>query len=119
MPEKQVFVVEDVPFNPVAWGRSKILVGAKANGAEYLRVGVTEYHPDAPHESHSHPGQEEVIWVLSGRGYTESQGKKMDLFPGAMAFIPAGVEHETAAVGGKMTAIIIKGPVADVNGKMT
>jgi quercetin dioxygenase-like cupin family protein len=119
MPEKEVFVVENVPFNPVAWGRSKLLVGAQTNGAEYLRVGITEYHPGTPHEPHSHPGQEEVIWVLSGEGYTESQGKKMNLFPGAVAFIPAGMEHKTAAVGGNMTAIIIKGPVADAHGKVT
>ena len=119
MPEKAVIVVEEVPFSAVAWGRSKLLVGTQANGAEHVRVGVTEYHPDFPHEPHSHPGQEEVIWVLSGRGYTESYGKKMDLFPGAVAFIPAGMEHKTAAVGGKMTAIIIKGPVADADGKLT
>lgn len=119
MPEKEVIVVDHVPFSPVAWGRSKILVGLNTNGAEHIRVGVTEYDPDFPHEPHCHPGQEEVIWVLSGRGYTESHGKKMDLFPGAVAFIPAGMEHKTAAIGGTMSAIIIKGPVADANGKVT
>ena len=119
MPDKQVFVAQDVPFHPVAWGRSKVLVSTPANGAKHVRVGVTEYHPGTPHEPHSHPGQEEVIWVLSGQGYTESHGKKMDLFPGAVAFIPAAMEHKTVAVGDKMTAIIIKGPVADATGKVT
>ncbi len=116
MPKKEVFVVDDVPFNPVAWGRSKILVGPGSNGAEHVRVGVTEYNPDTPHEPHSHPGQEEVIWVLSGKGYTETHGEKKDLSPGSVAYIPSGMEHKTAAVGGKMTAIIIKGPVSDSGG---
>lgn len=117
MPRKEVFEIENIPFKPVDWGRSKTFIGPLANGAEHVRVGVTEYDPSTPHEPHSHPGQEEVIWVLTGRGYTETQGEKIDLRPGQVAYIPGGVEHKTAAVGGKMTAIIIKGPVRDAEGK--
>ena len=119
MPKKEVIDVEKVPFKPVEWGRSKTLVGPKANGAEHVRVGVTEYDPATPHMPHRHPGQEEVIWVLTGRGYTETKGEKIDLYPGKVAYIPGGVEHKTSAVGGKMTAIIIKGPVADADGKVS
>jgi len=73
MTDKKMVTIDKVPFAPVAWGRSKILVGPTATGsglalAEHIRVGVTEYDPDTPHEPHSHPGQEEVIWVLKGRG---------------------------------------------------
>ncbi len=118
MPKKEVFLLDQVPYKPVAWGRSKVLVSPTVNGAEHIRVGVTEYHPDSPHEPHSHPGQEEVIWILSGRGYTETHGKKLDLHPGAVAYIPAGIEHKTAAVGDLMTAIIIKGPARDAEGKV-
>ena len=119
MPKKEVFVLDEVPFNPVEWGRSKILVGPNSNGAEHVRVGLTEYHPDTPHDPHSHPGQEEVIWVLSGKGYTETHGEKIDLYPGAVAYIPSGMEHKTAATGEKMTAIIIKGPVSDSEGAVS
>ena len=116
MPEKSVVDVEKTPFRSVAWGQSKILVSPAANGSEHVRVGLTEYDPDTPHEPHAHPGQEEVIWVLSGRGYTETDGEKIALYPGAVAFIPAGMEHKTAAVDEKMRAIIIKGPVRDADG---
>lgn len=119
MPEKSVVDVEKASFRPVAWGRTKILVSPDANGAERVRVGLTEYHPDTPHEPHAHPGQEEVIWVLSGRGYTQTGEEKIDLYPGAVAFIPAGMEHKTAAVDDRMTAIIIKGPVRDAAGVMS
>ncbi len=119
MPDKKVIILDDVPFNPVAWGRSKVLVSPTANSAEHVRVGLTEYHPDTPHEPHSHPGQEEVIWVLSGKGYTETHGERQDLYPGAVAYIPGGLEHKTSAVGDKMTAIIIKGPAADASGKVS
>lgn len=119
MPEKSVLDVESAPFRAVEWGRSKILVSPVANGSEHVRVGMTEYHPDTPHEPHAHPGQEEVIWVLSGRGYTQTGEEKIDLYPGAVAFIPAGMEHKTAAVDGKMTAIIIKGPVRDADGALS
>ena len=117
MPEKEVFDIEQLPFKPVGWGRSKTFIGPLANGAEHVRVGVTEYDPATPHEPHTHPGQEEVIWVLSGKGYTETKGERIPLEPGKVAYIPGGVEHKTAAVGGKMTAIIIKGPVRDAEGK--
>ncbi len=116
MPKKSVMDVEKAPFSPVDWGQTKILVSPDANGSEHVRVGLTEYHPDTPHEPHAHPGQEEVIWVLSGRGYTETKGEKIDLYPGAVAFIPAGMEHKTAAVDNTMRAIIIKGPVRDADG---
>lgn len=119
MPDKKVIILDDVPFNPVEWGRSKVLVSPSSNGAEHVRVGLTEYHPDTPHEPHNHPGQEEVIWVLSGKGYTETHGKRQDLYPGAVAYIPGGLDHKTAAVGDKMTAIIIKGPAADASGKVS
>ena len=118
MPEKSVVDVEKAPFRIVEWGRTKILVSPYVNGSEHVRVGLTEYHPDTPHEPHAHPGQEEVIWVLSGRGYTQTGEEKIDLYPGAVAFIPAGMEHKTA-VEEKMQAIIIKGPVRDADGVMS
>jgi len=119
MADKKVIVSDDVPFGAVEWGRSKILVSPAANGAEHLRVGMTEYNPATPHEPHSHPGQEEVIWVLSGHGYTETREVRQSLRPGAVAYIPSGLEHKTAAEGGSMTAIIIKSPVADSTGEIS
>ena len=119
MTDKQVIITDDVPFGTVEWGRSKILVSLATNCAEHLRVGVTEYHPDTPHAPHSHPGQEEVIWVLSGHGHTETHGERQPLRPGTLAYIPAGLEHKTAAEGGPMTAIVIKGPAADSSGKVS
>jgi quercetin dioxygenase-like cupin family protein len=124
MPNKQVIITDDVPFGNVEWGRSKILVSPATNGAEHLRVGVTEYHPGTPHEPHSHPGQEEVIWVLSGHGYTETHGARQpppenEPRPGALAYIPAGLEHKTAAEDGPMTAIVIKSPASDIDGTVS
>ena len=77
---------------------------------------VSADDPETPHEPHSHPGQEEIIWVLSGEGYTETHGVKMELRAGLVAYIPSGMEHKTAAVGGKMTAIIMKSPVKNSSG---
>ncbi|MBT3432570.1 MAG: hypothetical protein HN435_01525, partial [Nitrospinaceae bacterium] len=58
-------------------------------------------------------------WVLSGNGYTETHGERQDLYPGAVAYIPGGLEHKTCAVDDKMTAIIIKGPASDASGKVS
>jgi hypothetical protein len=36
-----------------------------------------------------------------------------------VAYIPAGMEHKTAAEEAPMTAIIIKGPARDAEGKLS
>ncbi|MBW2043695.1 MAG: cupin domain-containing protein [Deltaproteobacteria bacterium] len=45
------------------------------------------------HDLHVHPDQEEVIFVLSGKGTTHWEGGKQEVGPGCVIFIPAGEAH--------------------------
>ena len=42
-----------------------------------------------------HPQQEEIIFVLSGNAVSETETGRLDLHPGYVAHVPAGVVHAT------------------------
>ncbi len=47
--------------------------------------------------------------ILSGKGYTLSDGVRQDLVPGTVVHIPAGCAHENVPLGeAPLRAIIIK-----------
>ncbi len=112
---KKVVLSDQVPFESVDWGLTKNLVGPKSTGAKQLKVNITEYLPGCTHKLHVHPTQEEVIFVLSGRGYSETEAGRTEIGPGTVVFIPAGVAHATynASDTASLTAVIIKSPPGD------
>jgi mannose-1-phosphate guanylyltransferase len=110
MREKRVFQETDVSFVPVAWGRTKVLVGTKAGGdADKLYVAITEYLPGMGHLMHAHDEDDEVMVIVSGKGYTLSNGVRQDLVPGTVVHIPAGCAHENVPLGDEpLRAVVIK-----------
>ena len=110
MAEKRVFQETDVPFVPVPWGQTKVLVGTVAGGdADKLYVAITEYLPGMGHKMHSHAEDDEVMIIVSGKGYTLSDGVRRDLVPGSVVHIPAGCAHENVPLGDQpLRAVIIK-----------
>ncbi len=113
MRDKVVFNADDIPFVSVAWGKTKELVGKFCEAqSDNVLIKITEYLPSHTHTHHTHPDQEEIIYVLSGRGQTETASGKVDLFPGCLSFIPAGVPHATYNPydNESMVAVIIKSP---------
>ena len=110
MAEKRVFQETDVPFVPVAWGQTKVLVGTQAGGdADKLYVAITEYLPGMGHLMHAHPEDDEGMVIVSGKGYTLSNGVRQDLVPGTVVHIPAGCAHENVPLGDEpLRAVVIK-----------
>ena len=110
MREKRVFLDTEVPFTPVPWGQTRVLVGTAAGGdADPFYVAITEYLPGTGHAMHSHAEDDEVMLVVSGRGYTLSNGVRQDLAPGTVVHIPAGCAHENVPLGdAPLRAVIIK-----------
>ncbi len=110
MAEKRVFQETEVPFVPVPWGQTKVLVGTVAGGdADKLYVAITEYFPGMGHLMHAHAEEDEVLLIVSGQGYTLSDGVRVDLAPGTVVHIPAGCAHENVPLGDEpLRAVIIK-----------
>lgn len=112
MSDKVVFNEQDVPFRNVDWGRTKGLVikGALAS-SENVQVMITEYLPGYVHELHVHPNEEEIIFILEGRGASETASGRREIGPGDVVFVPAGVPHATYNPNTDvLRAVIIKAP---------
>jgi uncharacterized RmlC-like cupin family protein len=115
MKKRQVVLNADIPFRQVDWGLTKDLVGPERMGSEKIRLKITEYQPGYSHKLHMHPTQEEVIFVLEGRGITETKEDKIEIGPGSVVFVPAGVYHATLNLSNTepMRAVIVKSPPDD------
>lgn len=106
---------ESIPYEQVPWGLTKVLVGPETVGSLYVRVKITEYLPGFTHELHVHPGQEEVVYILSGQGITEIAGERRSIGPGSVLFVAAGSPHGTRNLSPTepIRAIVIKAPPED------
>jgi uncharacterized RmlC-like cupin family protein len=115
MKKRQVVLNGDIPFRQVDWGLTKDLVGPERMGSEMIRLKITEYQPGFTHKLHMHPSQEEVIFVLEGRGITETREDKIEIGPGSVVFVPAGVYHATVNLSTTepLRAVIVKSPPDD------
>lgn len=109
---RKVVQIDAVDFQKVDWGLTKHLISPEAAGSKHIKVSITEYLPGFTHELHVHPTQEEVIYVLSGKGFSETEKDRQDIAPGCVVFVPAGVPHATvnASKTESLKAIIIKSP---------
>jgi len=115
MKKRQVVSHGDIPFRQVDWGLTKDVVGPERMGSEKIRLKITEYQPGYSHKLHMHPTQEEVIFVLEGRGITETREDKIEIGPGSVVFVPAGVYHATLNLSNTepLRAVIVKSPPDD------
>ena len=106
---------EDIQFEKVAWGLTKELINPQIAGAKKIKVKITEWLPGHVHKEHMHPDQEEVIFVLSGKGMAQTQDGKKEIGPGSVVFIGAGESHETWNLSDSesLRAVVIKAPPED------
>jgi len=111
----KILMEKDIPFEKVAWGLTKELVNSQTVGARKVKVKITEYLPGHEHKNHVHPGQEEVLFVLSGIGMTQTREEKRKIGPGSVIFIGAGEPHTTWNLSGaeSLRVLVIKAPPED------
>ena len=62
---------------------------------EHLLLVRANMEPHRSHPFHTHPCQEELIYILSGRAEQWVEKERRILNPGDMAFIPMGKPHGT------------------------
>jgi len=44
-----------------------------------------------------HPNNDQLFMIQKGKGFAVVQGKRMELFTGALLMVPAGTEHNIVA----------------------
>lgn len=113
---KRTFVEEaDVETQVFDWGRLAWLSEPRVTAAERFSAGIATVKPGQGHGLHNHPGREEIIYVLSGKGHQvvepESGRIEREIGPGMLIHIPPGVYHSTANTGHEtMRTLVVYAP---------
>ena len=83
------------------------LIGPETVGAKQVEVvlGVVEKGKGAL--PHSHPGIEQVCYLLEGRARVEVAGETMELGPGDCCFFPADVPHVFTVTSEKPARVLV------------
>ena len=72
----------------------KMIIGpGKAMEAKTMAFGVADFPPNAHAPAHVHKNEEEIIYVMSGKGEIYFDGVPEPVEPGSIAYAPVGVEH--------------------------
>jgi mannose-6-phosphate isomerase-like protein (cupin superfamily) len=74
-------------------------VGPESTDARHLTVGYSVFPPNSAPPGHTHLAEEEVVYVVAGRGELVSPEGSVALEPGTAVYIPAGTHHATVSHG--------------------
>ncbi len=98
--DKYFVYPDDVDNFGFDWGRLALTCGPEVNGAAQFSAGVVFVPPGQGHSRHNHPGAEEIIFILKGRGeqmVEDEHGtpETRIVGPGCTVFIPDSRFHAT------------------------
>jgi len=101
---KLIFVEEaDVEAQVFDWGRLSWLSEPRVTAAERFSTGVVKLEPGKGHDRHNHPGVEEILYVVSGKGWqvvdAPNGRQEREIGPGVLVHIPPDVFHSTVNTG--------------------
>jgi quercetin dioxygenase-like cupin family protein len=75
------------------------LLGPLNSGAQNLTFGLAEFPSGTLAAPHVHQGEEEIIYILSGRGAAIAGEEETRLAPGVAVFIAPGLTHQIRVDG--------------------
>lgn len=95
---------DDVETQVFPWGTLKFLSEPRVTNAQNFSAGIVQLSPGKGHTRHNHPGVEEILYVISGRGIQmvedeEGRPVRQEVTAGMLVHIPADVYHETINTG--------------------
>jgi oxalate decarboxylase/phosphoglucose isomerase-like protein (cupin superfamily) len=102
--EKNFVYPKDVDAFGFDWGRLSLTVAPETNGATRFSGGIVDLPSGQGHSRHNHPGAEEIIFVISGRGeqmVEDPDGNPVtqEVGPGCTIFVPESRFHSTRNTG--------------------
>ncbi len=115
--ERYFIEADDVETICFDWGTVAITVSPKASGAQAFSAGIVALEPGGGHARHNHPGAEEIIHVISGRGRQMVEDENgvaisRDVGPGCSVYVPESRFHSTLNTGAEtMTVYVVYSPV--------
>jgi len=108
---KRTYVEEkNVEAQVFDWGRLAWLSEPRVTAAEKFSAGVVSLEPGKGHTRHNHPGVEEILFVLTGRGRqiveVDGETRQQVIGPGVLVHIPPDCYHSTVNVGSEPMRIL-------------
>ena len=113
---KKAFVEEaDVETQVFDWGKLWWLSEPRVTPAEKFSAGLVQLEPGKGHDRHNHPGCEEILYVVTGKGdqmvEVDGQVVMREVGPGVLIHIPPDVYHSTVNTGdGPMRLLAVYAP---------
>ncbi len=94
---------DDVETQVFDWGKLRWLSEPRVTEAGRFSAGIVSLSPGKGHERHNHPGVEEILYVVSGKGrqMVEIDGRPVEreIGAGVLVHIPPDVYHSTVNTG--------------------
>jgi len=84
----------------------KKLVEPGTSGCRNMIFGLVSFPPGSDPGTHRHATEEEIIYVVSGRGQTKVGDKTYALEPGVTVFTAPGEEHGVKTLGNEPLVLI-------------
>jgi quercetin dioxygenase-like cupin family protein len=98
----------DVEYVSRLPGRTAAVVSSpRANGSTEIVLIRAASAPGTGHGFHSHPRQEEVLYVLSGELETWIEDEMQILRPGEAAYVPRNTVHATYSIGDESAQLLV------------
>lgn len=99
---------QDVDRLEFDWGKIHFLSEPAVTDAKSFSFGVVDLAPGKGHARHNHPGSEEIIYVVSGRGEQMVDDQPpVKVAAGCSIYIPADIYHSTLNTGDKPMQLIV------------
>jgi putative monooxygenase len=76
------------------------------SAARNLAFGLAEFPAGTLAAPHTHVREEEIIFILSGRGAILATEQELLLEPGVAVFIPPGIEHQIRVAKGEPLRLV-------------
>ncbi len=86
--------ISDIEILNLPKRKIRVLVGGSSPlHSDYLTFGVASIEPGIEMDPHIHKNEEEIIYILSGKGTVSVDGKLESIKQGSVIKLPIGSEH--------------------------
>jgi len=98
-------IMQQLEFSPVKQVRKKLIA------SENMVAELVCYEPGQATVLHLHPRQDEIFYVIEGKGTIVVGEENVSVSAGSVVFGPLGVRHAIRAdAGDRLVLMFIKGP---------
>ncbi len=98
--------VEGVRADPPYARTLKHLIAPWTVGAERMWVGMSKVDPSSRSNPHSHAHQEEIFFVVSGRGEIVVGSERASVEPGSVVVVPPTITHSLVNGGDETLKVL-------------